>query len=74
MLLALKGNREEVIEEKDMASYLNNGYDIYEKKDDKITLKSASSSKKVSYTQYQSVVEENKKLKEELSKLKKAVK
>lgn len=71
MLLAIKGNREEVIEEKDMASFLNNGYDIYEKKDGKIALKSASTSKKVSYSQYQSVVDENKKLKEELNKLKK---
>lgn len=72
MYIAVKGNREEVIEEKNMNSYLNNGYDIYEKKDGKIALKTESTSKKVSYAQYQKVVKENEKLKAENSKLKKA--
>ena len=71
MLLATKGNREEPIEEKDVKTYLNNGYDIYEKKEGKYVLKKVAPSKKVTYAEYQKLLEENKKLKAEISKLKK---
>lgn len=74
MLVAVKGNREEVIDEKDVTSFSNNGYDIYESKDGKVTLKIASVSKKVSYAEYQKLLEENKKLKVENKKLKEAQK
>lgn len=72
MLLAIKGNREEVIEEKNMTSFLDNGYDIYEKDDKgKVTLKKPSPSKKVSYEEYQKALENIKKLEAEIKKLKK---
>lgn len=70
MLIAVKGNREEVIEEKDMTSYSSNGYDVYENKDGKLTLKVNAINKKVSYEQHKKVLEENKKLKAEIKKLK----
>lgn len=72
MLLAVKGNREEVIEEKNKASFLQNGYDIYEKDEKgKITLKHSSPSKRVSYEKYQEALEKIKKLEAENKKLKK---
>lgn len=71
MLYAVRGNKEVAIEEKEEQTFLSNGYDIFEKsKDDKITLKKVASSKKVSYEEYQKVIEENKKLKAENKKLK----
>lgn len=72
MLLAIKGNREEVIEEKNMASFLANGYDIYEKDEKgKVSLKEPSPSKKVSYAEYQKALEKIKKLESEIKKIKK---
>ncbi len=73
MLYAVNRNKEVAIEEKEEQSYLSNGFDIYEKgKDGKIKLKTASPSKKVSYSEYQKVVNENTKLKAEIKKLKEA--
>lgn len=74
MLIAVKGNREEVIEEKNMTSYSSNGYDIYEKKDGKLVLKVNASNKKISYEEHKKVLDENKKLKAEIKKLKDAQK
>ncbi|RGG80306.1 hypothetical protein DWW76_12665 [Coprobacillus sp. AF17-11AC] len=74
MLLAVKGNKEVAIEEKDAQSYLSDGYDIYESKDGKVSLKNTSPSKKVIYSEYEKVVNESKKLAEELKKAKEEIK
>lgn len=71
MLYAVKANKEVPIDEKDEQSFLSNGYDIYEQKDEKISLKTASPTKKVSYEKYEELKKENKELKEALIKAEK---
>lgn len=71
MLYAVKANKEVPIDEKDEQSFLSDGYDIYEQKNGKVSLKTTSPSKKVSYAKYEELEKENKELKEALKKAEK---
>lgn len=71
MLYAIKGNKEVVIDEKEKQLYLNTGYDIY---NEELELVQASTTKVITYTDYQAVVDELKAVKEELAKYKKSKK
>lgn len=73
MLYAVKANKEVPIDEKDEQSFLSNGYDIYEQKNGKVSLKTVSPSKKVSYAEYETLKEENEKLEKELKEAKKEI-
>lgn len=76
MYLAVKENKEINIQESEKEKFLNAGYDVVEveKTNDgyKIKKKEQAPSKSVSYAEYKKVLDENKKLRAELSKLKKA--
>ncbi len=68
MLKAVKANKEYSISEDMKQRYLDDGYDIY---DEKGNIVEYSPKKKIEYSKYAALVEENDKLKKELSKLKK---
>ncbi len=78
MLKAVKANKEYTITEELKQRYLEDGYDIY---DDKGNIVAYSPKKKIEYSKYAEIekqktelLKENKKLKEEISKLKKDAK
>ena len=66
---AVKGNKVYKVDEANKKAYLAQGYEI---QDDKGNVIEVPADKSVPYADYQRVVEENKKLKAEISKLKKA--
>jgi len=68
MLKAVKANKEYSISEDMKQRYLDDGYDIC---DEKGNIVEYSPKKKIEYSKYAALVEENDKLKKELSKLKK---
>ena len=65
---AVKGNKVYQIDETSKKAYLAQGYEI---QDDKGNVLEVPADKSVPYADYQRVLEENKKLKAEISKLKK---
>lgn len=66
---AVKGNKVYKVDEASKKAYLAQGYEI---QDDNGNVLEVPADKSVPYADYQRVVEENKKLKAEISKLKKA--
>lgn len=68
MLKAVKANKEYSISEEMKQRYLDDGYDICDEKGNIIEY---SPKKKIEYSKYAILLEENKKLKKEISKLKK---
>ena len=66
---AVKGNKVYKVDETNKKAYLAQGYEI---QDDKGNVLEVPADKSVPYADYQRVLEENKKLKAEITKLKKA--
>lgn len=67
-MIAVKNNKEYTVDENNKNIYLAQGYDIA---DDKGKIIERSPQSTVKYSEYAAVVEENKKLKAEIKKLKK---
>lgn len=68
-MLAVKNNKVYKIDEVSKKTYLSQGYEI---KDEKGNVVETPATKTVPYSDYQKVLDENKKLKAENTKLKKA--
>lgn len=68
-MVAVKSNKVYKVDETNKKAYLAQGYEI---QDGKGNVLEVPADKSVPYADYQKVVEENKKLKAEISKLKKA--
>lgn len=67
MLTAVKGNREAKINEDQKEEYLRAGYDVIDEKGNR----TSSPSRKVSYAEYEKLLNENKKLKKVIADAKK---
>lgn len=67
-MIAVKNNKEYTVDENNKNVYLAKGYDIVDEKGNIIEHSPQST---VKYSEYAAVVEENKKLKAEIKKLKK---
>lgn len=65
---AVKGNKVYKVDETNKKAYLSQGFEI---QDDKGNVLELPADKSVPYSDYQKVLDENKKLKAEISKLKK---
>lgn len=72
MILAIKGNKQLEIDEKEKQAYLDLGFDIAESNGTELKIIDYPKSKAIAYEKYVALEEENKKLKAEISKLKKA--
>lgn len=72
MILAIKGNKQLEIDEREKQAYLDLGFDIAESDGTEVKITDYPSSKAVAYKEYIALEEENKKLKAEIAKLKKA--
>ena len=70
MPIVKKDNRVLTVEESSVSTYLKQGYDqveLNEKGDDYVIVKRATGGKKVSYSEYVTLLEENETLKEQLT-------
>jgi hypothetical protein len=71
MLYAVRGNKQLKIDEASHQRYLNLGYDIAKEVDGKLEIVQHAPNKTVSYAQYEALLKENAKLKEQIEELKK---
>jgi uncharacterized membrane protein YcaP (DUF421 family) len=66
MLYAVRGNKQLKIEQTEMTTYLNLGYDIAEEVNGQLSVIEVNPSKVVTYAEYKRLIDENEVLKEKL--------